>query len=84
MSQLEQAEKDDGAFKKREQDSLASQVELDTLKKELKVQTLEREALQGELAESRDLIKDKELQLERIYRKMSEKKVKHEDNKADE
>ena len=37
--------------------------------------TLEKDALAGELNESEDLVKDKEEQLQRIYKKLSEKQV---------
>lgn len=36
---------------------------------------LEYETLKGELAESTDLIKDKDVQLERIYKMLSEKQA---------
>ena len=48
-------------------------MQIDSLKRQLKEQTLEKGALQGELNEAQDLIKDKELQLERIYKQLSEK-----------
>ena len=48
-------------FRKKEDEIFAKEVKLDDLERRLKVMTLEKEALQGELTESQDLLKEKEV-----------------------
>jgi len=50
----------DVSFRKKEDEILAKEIKLDDLERKLKVMTLEKDALQGELNESQDLIKEKE------------------------
>ena len=47
-------------FQGREKEHLEEKVKIDSLSRQLKEQTLEKGALQGELNEAQDLIKDKE------------------------
>ena len=82
LSELERDQGEDEAFRRKEDEALAKNVKIDDLQRQVKVLTLEKDALQGEVNESNDLVKDKEEQLQRIYKKLSEKQpvaqVKHE------
>ena len=73
LSELERDQGEDEAFRRKEDEALAKNVKIDDLQRQVKVLTLEKDALQGEVNESNDLVKDKEEQLQRIYKKLSEK-----------
>ena len=73
LSELERDQSEDEAFQRKQDEVLAKSVKIDDLQRQVKVLTLEKDALQGEVNESNDLVKDKEEQLQRIYKKLSEK-----------
>jgi len=75
LEELEKNNHDDDLYKSKQDEELAKNVALDDLQRQIKVLTLEKDALQGELDESHSLVKEKEDNLQRIYKKLSEKQV---------
>jgi hypothetical protein len=53
---------------------LEEKIKLDELSRQVKEKTLESQALEGELEETKELVKEKDLQLERIYEQLKQKK----------
>ena len=75
LEELEKNNHDDDLYKSKQDEELAKNVALDDSQRQIKVLTLEKDALQGELDESHSLVKEKEDNLQRIYKKLSEKQV---------
>lgn len=53
---------------------MEEKIKLDELSRRVKEKTLESQALEGELEETKELVKEKDLQLERIYEQLKQKK----------
>lgn len=53
---------------------MEEKIKLDELSRQVKEKTLESQALEGELEETKELVKEKDLQLERIYEQLKQKK----------
>ena len=74
VSELEEEQGADSLNVTTQSKLLEEKIKLDELSRQVKEKTLESQALEGELEETKELVKEKDLQLERIYEQLKQKK----------